>query len=502
MSAPRVLIVEDETVVALSIKTKLSTLGYEVSGIEVTGEDAVAHVLERSPDVVLMDIRLEGDMDGVQAAEKIREISDVPVIYLTAYTDENTLARAKGTTPYGYIIKPMEDRELRTGIEMALSRHELEARERENRQWLEAIMKSIGEAIIAVDGDEKIKFMNPLAQRITGVSQDQALGRDLEEVYNPKRVGPEDSQTGKPGELCTDDYCRVVLRVENDREVPLEECCAPIKGARGEVTGRVIVFRDITERVKAEEAILKSELKYLNLFIHSSDGIILHDGFGPILDVNRRALELFGYGREEMIFKGVPGLFPDEAKQEPKDMFSFLEPDKQGSGEFICRKKTGDVFLGEFSSSLVDIGGRVAVQSIIRDVTEKKFSESALKESENRYRTIFETTGAATIIVREDLLIILANTEFEKISGYARHEIQGKMALTNFVHAQDEKCILEYCRQRFVDPATVPSKCEFQFQNRAGRVLDVLATVNEIPGTRETVYSLLDITERKRSKGS
>jgi CheY-like chemotaxis protein len=122
----RIMIVEDESLTAMSLKKRLQKQGYEVVAVVPSGEEAVQLADETSPDLVLMDIRLDGAMDGVEAAEHITSLHDIPVIYLTAYADEGTLLRAKITKPYGYILKPFQERELLIAIDMALYKHTME----------------------------------------------------------------------------------------------------------------------------------------------------------------------------------------------------------------------------------------------------------------------------------------------------------------------------------------------------------------------------------------
>jgi len=123
MTNSRILVVEDEAIVAMGIKQKLEDLGHQVVDIAYTGEDAVQTALETKPDLILMDIVLKGNVDGIEAAAKIRNQLDIPVIYLTAYSDEEVLERARTTEPYGYIIKPFKKTELNANIEMALYKH-------------------------------------------------------------------------------------------------------------------------------------------------------------------------------------------------------------------------------------------------------------------------------------------------------------------------------------------------------------------------------------------
>ncbi|AKB51494.1 response regulator receiver [Methanosarcina barkeri str. Wiesmoor] len=122
----RILVVEDEHIVAMGIKRMLKSLGYTVTGVASSGEDAISKAESTFPDVVLMDIMLKGDMDGVEAARKIREGFDVPVVYLTAYSDNIILERAKKTEPFGYIVKPFDEKDLYSSIEIALHRHRKE----------------------------------------------------------------------------------------------------------------------------------------------------------------------------------------------------------------------------------------------------------------------------------------------------------------------------------------------------------------------------------------
>ncbi|ERN41980.1 response regulator receiver protein [Rubidibacter lacunae KORDI 51-2] len=124
MSDNKILIVEDEAVVSLDLSRRLQKMGYEIVGRVASGEAAIAAIEENPPDLALMDINLQGDMDGIETAERLYKEFDIPVIYLTAYAGESTLQRAKQTRPYGYILKPFKERELRATIEIAIARHQ------------------------------------------------------------------------------------------------------------------------------------------------------------------------------------------------------------------------------------------------------------------------------------------------------------------------------------------------------------------------------------------
>ena len=255
-----ILIVEDEAIVAADLAGKLRRLGYEVAGIAAEGEEAVALACRLRPHLVLMDIRLEGSIDGIEAAEAIRRRHDVPVIYLTAHSDAATLARAKLTGPFGYILKPFEERDLATQIELALYKHQADREIREQREWLRVTLTSIGDAVIATDAAGRITFVNPVAESLTGWKAEEAMGRPVPSVF---RIVNE--QTGQPLEepvarvlregrtVALANHAALVTR--DGRTVPIEDSAAPILDAAGQVIGAVLVFHDVTEKRRAEEAL-------------------------------------------------------------------------------------------------------------------------------------------------------------------------------------------------------------------------------------------------------
>ncbi len=207
-----------------------------------------------------MDIWLEGPMDGIEAAEAIRRQHDVPVIYLTAHSDPATLARAKLTGPFGYILKPFEERELATQIELALYRHQADRQLRQQREWLRVTLTSIGDAVIATDAKGRITFVNPVAESLTGWKAEEAAGQPLQSVF---RIVNE--QTGQPLEEPVARVLRegravelanhTALVTKDGRTVPIEDSAAPILDAAGQVIGAVLVFHDVTEKRRAEETL-------------------------------------------------------------------------------------------------------------------------------------------------------------------------------------------------------------------------------------------------------
>ncbi|HCN07567.1 MAG TPA: hypothetical protein DIT01_06505 [Lentisphaeria bacterium] len=179
MTQANIVIVEDEPIVAMDIKRCLKQLGYQVAGVAANSEDAVQQIVDNRPDLVLMDIRLKGDIDGIETAWRIRQRVNVPIVYLTAHSDPETLERAKFTEPYGYILKPYEDRDLHTTIEMAIHRFHKVTEIVDNERSLQMILRSIGDAVIATDSYGYVTYMNAVAEVVTGLRRSDAVGRKM-----------------------------------------------------------------------------------------------------------------------------------------------------------------------------------------------------------------------------------------------------------------------------------------------------------------------------------
>jgi two-component system cell cycle sensor histidine kinase/response regulator CckA len=178
----RVLIVEDESLVALDLQERLILLGYEVAAVVDNGTAALLYAQTMKFDLALMDIHVRGEIDGIQTALALRETQDLPVVFLTAHSDEATLDRAGLSEPFGYLLKPFDERDLRATLQMAHFRHRAESRLRKMERWLANTLHSIGDAVIATDGGGCITFINPIAEAMTGWTRGASLGRHLSEV--------------------------------------------------------------------------------------------------------------------------------------------------------------------------------------------------------------------------------------------------------------------------------------------------------------------------------
>lgn len=261
-----IIIVEDESIVAQDLQFTLEDLGYGVPAIANSGESAIKKVAQHQPDLILMDIRIIGEMDGINTAQIILQQFDIPVVYLTAHADEKTLSRAKVTAPYGYIIKPFLESELHMTIEVALYKYQQEQQLKKNAEWLKTVLNCISDGVITADRDGDITFLNPAAESLTCLSFQQVLGKKVSEIFVLT-----DASDGRTLEnslervLETNDVfhlpANALLVKEDGAEISVGGSVSPIVCYREksdtkpkcELAGTVIIFQDVSEKKLAAE---------------------------------------------------------------------------------------------------------------------------------------------------------------------------------------------------------------------------------------------------------
>ncbi|MBU7010626.1 MAG: PAS domain S-box protein [Theionarchaea archaeon] len=383
--ARKILIVEDEQIVAEDIRKSLQHLGYTVRGIAPAGKEALCKVEEELPDLALVDIVLKGDMDGIEVARRMRSQFNIPVVYLTAYDDEKTLNRARTTEPYGYLLKPYKERELHTTIEMALYKHGMEKKVEENLQRLVTTLTSIGHGVITTDMDGLVTFMNPVAEELTGWDHSHAVGTVLQQVFHTVTDSGESkdiiSEVFKKGTITV--MVSHTLISKNGATFPITATAAPLRGDQGIVTGAVVVFSNIIEQKEMEEALKESEARYRALFDRSVYCVFVHDFEGDFLDANNAALTLLGYTREEIPSLSLASLIDEE--QLPQVVTIMEEIKKHGfrtqPAQYKLKKKNGSYVWVETEASLIYRQGKpYAIQGIARDITERRRAEMELKK--------------------------------------------------------------------------------------------------------------------------
>jgi len=379
----RILIVEDQGIVATDIERCLKDSGFEVTAIATSMEDAIREASRSRPDLVLMDIRIQGEADGIDAADDLRRHFGLPIVYLTAHDDRDTMARAKRTEPMAFLIKPFKPAELTNTVEIALnrSRVEQEVRERE-RSFLSAI-DAIGDAVLTTDSQGRVRFMNRAAEELTGWRQELALGcqaTDVVHVVNEPEAGAErfcallkldgapGSDSNAPGSDYNNEY-RVLARDGVDHWLTIR--ATSIAGAEGGYL-RVVVLQDVTRRKQSEEALRRQA----DLLEQSQEPIFTWELDGAISYWNQGARALYGFSSLEALGRAVRELLPAARPSKEEALEVALERDGRWSGELTRKSKDGREIVVESLLVVVQDGaGRKTVLETDRDITERKRTE-------------------------------------------------------------------------------------------------------------------------------
>ncbi|MFT5106830.1 MAG: two-component system cell cycle sensor histidine kinase/response regulator CckA [Pseudoalteromonas tetraodonis] len=356
MSSRRILVVDDERIVAEDISECLEAMGCEVIGTALSGAEAIEKAASMRPDIIMMDIVIQGDMDGIDAAKIIRDNYDIPSVFLTANSDPGVLSRAKACEPAGYIVKPFEEAGLRSTVEIALYKVEMEHALKESHEWLATTLNSIGDGVIATDNQGRIKFMNPIAETLTGWDTSQATGRPLTQIFT---IYNEDTQqpTANPAMRALEEGCvfslehGTLLARPDGSVIPIDDSGAPIRDNAGNIIGSVLVFRDVTENRKAEMEV-KRHQEHLEELVRERTHKIqkTNDQLTAEIDVRKRTEQALAYkmGMENLI-SSVSSLFLNLRPSEIEDSINTAL-DKIGSvmGIESCYivefSQNGDIF--------------------------------------------------------------------------------------------------------------------------------------------------------------
>lgn len=426
----RILIVEDELIIAKGLEKRLMALGYVVSDTASSGEEAVEKALETRPDLVLMDINLPGRMDGVTAADKIRSLADIPIIFLTAYTDSDTLDRAKISGPFGYIVKPFQDITLKSSIEMGLYKHRMESKLRRSEERLSTTLKSIGDGVISTERSGAVSFLNPVAENLTGWSHNEAVGRYLQEIFRCREQENLPScdelvvsviQAGASVSLPEETF----LLTREGQEVPIEAKATPIRDEKGNISGLVLVFADISRRVRMEDDLRRSEKLLRSVFDAVPD-------LFSIIDKDHRIVLSNWHGGYEYVPASIRDSHPycyqayysSDTICEPCHTIEVFRTGLPVSMEKF-NPRIGYVEISAFP--IPDEAGNVLyVAEHIHDITARKLAQEALAGETERLSVTLRSIGDGVVTTDTAGTVVLLNKVAEKLTGWRQEDAVGK----------------------------------------------------------------------------
>lgn len=260
MRGERILVVEDERIIAVDLKRRLERFGFVVTGLAASGSEAVRAAHHDHPDLILIDVMLPGELDGIETAKRIRRDLDIPVVFLTAYSDDGTLERAKQAEPFGFILKPFKEKEIYSVVDIALYKHRLDMTLKSKERWQSAILRSVADGIVATDVNNLVQFMNRAAEEVVGWSEGEAKNHRISEILRmrdstrdiPLEIHLEASlEPGGQPTLVGD----ATLTGKGGKEVHVEATISRIRDQEGRVEGQVIALRDTTVMRRLSETI-------------------------------------------------------------------------------------------------------------------------------------------------------------------------------------------------------------------------------------------------------
>ena len=315
--AVKILLVEDESIAAMDMKLALESFGYQVPYTASKGEEAVIIASKERPDLILMDISLKGEMNGIEAALKIKEFN-IPFIYLTAYSDISTMEKIKLTEPYGFIIKPYNSLELNYAIELALYKHEMETKLKESEAMYRLLVESQKDFIVEADAKGRFIFVSPSFCKLLGKTSEELIGKTLLEFVDEKDY-----------EKTVESLCSSFSKppFKGYREVRLNAkdgwrwvswSGQPVLDEKQNVIKIIAVGRDFSESKKAEEELkatnkaLKKRDEAFKHFINAAPlSIALFDNNMKYIAVSKRWIEEYGLQDQKIYGRSHYDVFPD-----------------------------------------------------------------------------------------------------------------------------------------------------------------------------------------------
>jgi PAS domain S-box-containing protein len=306
----KLLIVEDEPIVALDLQQELESFGCEVVALAQSADEALMAVEECQPDLALMDLHIIGSLDGIQTARLLRDAYQLPSIFLTAYSDDATIARAVREMPYGYLTKPFQTRELKATLQVALHKAKVDAGLRKAHGKISSTVDGMHEALLTVTLAGDIQFMNSAAERMIGHTREHATGChireivDLRDTRNRPVSVPARHGLGSPIE-----EFGLTLNLAGRVSMLVDMAISPFSDSAGVQTGYVITLRKADERVRSQA--VEETFNATDLFELAPMAMVQLDSTGHIVRVNQALVRESGVPEESLVGRTLTGLSMD-----------------------------------------------------------------------------------------------------------------------------------------------------------------------------------------------
>lgn len=554
----RILVVEDEMIVAHSICAGLERMNYASVGPAGNAADAIRIALEEKPDLILMDIHLGKQSDGIEAAETILKEHLIPIVYVTAHSDPHTIDRAKATGPYGYIHKPFSENEIRSAIEMALYKHEKQLEINRSERLLSTTLKNIGDAVIATDRDLVISYANPVAETLLGTEADELPGKKLKDVIrlvseqnNLPVTWPGEELMERSERWYLPEDCLIVGK--DGEQVPVNGSLAAIHDDKARPAGVVAVLRDMRrERKHARTTRIRKEFENvingIRVRLMQDDPPDIPAILGQMAQsvlATRACLCMYpsgnggSEGREERIswvspaenatgrdkkscthlcgswWKGETatgepllftevGMLPDAAAAERE----MMADDGVGSVAIFPFQSRETGYVGAVSIYWpnsrnkfpeLEVHSLSLMVELVSAYMVRLRAEELLRSNEKRFRTLIQKSSDVITILDSDGRFVYVAPSIQKTLGYHEDELRGKSAF-DFIHNEDMAQARNAFR-KMVEQSDEEMVLECRFLHKNGKWIhleSIGTNLTEEPTIAGVVINSRDISDRKQ----
>lgn len=505
MKKARILVVEDEAIIAMDLEDNLRNLGYEVIAVVDKGEKAIQKAGEEKPDLIIMDIRIKGDKDGIKTAEIIRKTLEIPVIFATAYLDEDRIERAKITMPFGYVLKPIQEKDLKITLEMALyvARVDAERREAEKeRKRSEELLENTGKMARVggweVNLDKRTVYWSAVTKMIHEVPPDYEPTIDEAISFFPDESGRLISNAVRNAIEKGESYALELDFVTARKNRLSVRTIGHSEFNKGKCERLYGTFQDITSQKQAENALLESEEKFrlifntlplmLALWKKEKDAIVLHAINATTSMVSEEKIEKYLGTSLDMFYKDTPWII-----EAIENCFS--------TGETVVDEKpyryrtTGQTSILSFRFVRIQSD---LVMAVSEDVTDRVDAENALRESELRFKAQYQATPIPTWIwkyVENDIVSVDANKAAVAVSKGKATDFIGLTATEIYPDRPDIVKDLKNC---FENKTTIRRETEYRARGTGSEGTVIFTYVHAPPDF--VLMQVEDITERKETE--
>jgi PAS domain S-box-containing protein len=501
MDKARVLIVEDESILAMDIANILRNLGYTVTDTVPSGKRAIACLKENRPDIILMDIVLKSEMDGIQTAEQIRSQYSIPVIFLTSSADEKTLERARITGPFGYINKPFTERDIVITLEIGLYKAKMELALRESENRYRIIFEKASEGILITDNETRqFKYANPAICKMLGYSQEELIKMSVKDIH-PKDSIEKVFAAFDAQAMGDEAISSHVAFLKKDGTIAY----ADATGTKINIDGRachVGFFSDVTERKKAEAVLRKSEVRSQELFNRMSSGVAIYEAVNHgqdfiFIDFNPAAERIEKVNRKDILGRPVTEVFPGVKSFKIFEVFQRVW--QTGKPEYFPENiYTDKRDPGSWRENWVFKLPTGEIVTIYNDITERKKAETKTNEEAIRRRILIDQSRDGIVVLDNNGRVYEANQQFARMLGYSLEEAH-QLQVWDWEYLFPPATVLDMIR-------TVDEKgdhFETRHRRKDGTILEVEISTNAatFSGQKLIFCVCRDITDRKKAEG-